>query len=224
MLLGIPIAVILKISFIDICLSGDNAVVIAMAARSLPGNQQRRAILYGGAAAILLRVTVTALVAWALRVPLLQLGGGLLLCWIAVKLLRGGEEEKDVKAGTTLGEAVATIVTADFVMSLDNMLAVGGASEGNVSLLLMGLLLSMAIIMFCSSLIARLMNRLPWLVYIGAGTLGYTAGEMILRDRWLHRFYVPSTTVQWLFPSITIGLVITLGYYLNHRAPAHRET
>lgn len=218
MLFGLPIAAILKITFIDIVLSGDNAVVIGMAARSLPAHQQKKAITLGGAAAIVLRVLVTAVVAYALKIPLLQLGGGLMLFWIAVKLMKGGEEEANVKSGSTMWDAVVTIVLADFVMSLDNMLAVGGASEGNLLLLLMGLIMSMAIIMFFSSVIAKLMNKFPWLVYIGAGILGYTAGEMMLRDRWLHKVYVPSHAVELIFPVVMILAVLGLGFYLNKRS------
>ncbi|HEY3368625.1 MAG TPA: TerC family protein [Symbiobacteriaceae bacterium] len=220
MLFGIPILAILKITFIDIVLSGDNAVVIAMASRSLPEKQQKKAILFGGGAAIALRVVLTAVVAYALKIPLLQLGGGLMLFWIAVKLLKGGDEEANVKSGSTMMDAVVTIVLADLVMSLDNMLAVGGASEGNLALLVMGLLMSMAIIMFSSTLIAKLMNKYGWLVYVGAGILGYTAGEMILKDGWLRKVWEPSPVMHWLFPVLVTAAVLGLGYVLGHKAGA----
>jgi len=223
-MLGIPIAAVLRITFIDIVLSGDNAVVIAMAARSLPERQQKRAIAGGGAAAIGLRVLVTALVAWALKIPLIQLGGGLMLLGIAVKLLIGGDDEvKDVKTNGTMWNAITTIVLADLVMSLDNMLAVGGASHGDMALLLMGLVISMGIIMFCSRLIAKLMNKHAWLVYVGAGILVYTAVEMILRDKFLHRIYTPTATAQWLFPTLMAVVVLVLSCLFNRR-PAKAES
>ncbi|HYF79172.1 MAG TPA: TerC family protein [Symbiobacteriaceae bacterium] len=218
MFTGITLGAVFQIILIDLVLSGDNAVVIAMAARSLPEAQQKRAILFGGAAAIGLRVVITAVVALALKVPLLQLGGGLLLCWVAWKLLTGGEEEAtDIKAANRLRDAVLTIVMADFVMSLDNMLAVGGASHGSLPLLLMGLLVSMGVIMFASTYIAKAMNRLPWLVYVGAGILAWTAGGMIMEDRWLHRVYAPGHSATLAAQAILTATVLVSGYLLNRR-------
>lgn len=219
MFTGITLGAICQIILIDLVLSGDNAVVIAMAARSLPERQQRQAIFWGGAAAIGLRVAMTAVVAFAMQVPLLQLAGGLLLCWIALRLLVSGENEgtSQVKAAASLRDAVVTIVMADFVMSLDNMLAVGGAAHGSMLLLMMGLLFSMAIIMFASSHIAGAMNRAPWLVYVGAGILTWTAGSMIVDDRWLHRLYTPGHAVAvGLQIALTAG-VLGAGYLLNRR-------
>lgn len=218
MFTGITLGAILQIIMIDLVLSGDNAVVIAMAARRLPEAQQKNAIFWGGAAAIGLRVIITAVVAIALKIPLLQLGGGLLLCWIALKLLIGGEEESaNVKEANTLRDAVVTIIMADFVMSLDNMLAVGGASHGSLPLLLFGLFVSMAVIMFASSYIARAMNNYPWLVYVGAGILTWTAAKMIMEDRWLHRIYEPSHTVTLAAQAILTVTVLAAGYLLNRR-------
>lgn len=213
----ISVAAVLKILVLDLILSGDNAVVIAMASRSLPPEQQKRAIFWGGAGAIGLRVLATALVAVLLVIPLLRLAGGLLLLWVAVRLLRGGEEEEHVKEGGSLGEAVVTIIAADFVMSLDNMLAVGGASHGSLWLLLTGLLISMGIIMFSSSLIARLMNRFGWLVYGGAAILAWTAGEMILQDRWLQKFYAPSHRVQLTILALITAAVLLTGFLSKGR-------
>jgi YjbE family integral membrane protein len=223
--LGILIGSVLKIIMIDLMLSGDNAVVIAMAARSLPEQQQKKAILFGGSAAIGLRVIITAVVAIALKIPLLQMAGGLLLCWIAVKLLAGGdEEEKEVKAANNMRDAILTIVMADFVMSLDNMLAVGGASHGSVPLLLMGLIFSMGIIMFSSTIIAKLMNKYGWLVYIGAGILGWTAGDMIMSDHWLLKVYAPGMVISLLFKVALTGVVLLVGYLLNRRQAARVTT
>jgi len=218
MFTGITLGAFLQIIMIDLVLSGDNAVVIAMAARSLPEQQQKRAIFWGGAAAIVLRIIITAVVAIALKIPLLQLGGGVLLCWIAVKLLAGGEEESaNVKAANSLRDAVLTIVMADFVMSLDNMLAVGGASHGSLVLLLMGLIVSMGVIMFASSYIAKAMNKLPWLVYVGVGILAWTAGGMIMEDRWLHRVFTPSHAVTLAAQAVLVAVLLGAGYLLNRR-------
>jgi YjbE family integral membrane protein len=221
MFAGISIAAILNIIVIDLMLSGDNAVVIAMAARNLPPVQQKKAIFWGGTAAIVLRIIITAVVSIALAIPLLQMIGGFMLCWIAYKLLAGGEEEEaNVKAGSNLRDAVVTIVTADFVMSLDNMLAVGGASHGSLGLLLFGLLVSMGLIMFSSQYIAKLMNRFAWLVYLGSGILAWTAGKMILDDRWLHRVYNPGSTTHLVVPALLVAVILGAGYMANRRAGA----
>lgn len=176
---------IFQIILIDVVLSGDNAVVIAMAAHKLPEHQRRRAILWGGGIAIFLRIVFTMIMSFLLMVPTLRLFGGILLVWIACKLLRDEEEEHvtaDSADRSTLA-AIKMIFLADFAMSLDNMLAVAGASHGDWKLLLGGLLISIAIIMTCSALIASWMNRWPWIVTLGAGILAFTAGEMMLGDR-----------------------------------------
>lgn len=214
---GITLGAVLSITFIDLILSGDNAVVIAMAVRSLPAAQQKKAIFWGGLGAIVLRVLITAVVAYALRIPLLQMAGGLMLCWIAVKLLVGDDENTDVRAGGNMRDAIVTIVTADFIMSLDNMLAVGGVSHGSVELLLFGLIISMGLIMFSSSFIAKLMNRFGWLVYVGSGILAWTAGKMIMEDRWLHRFYEPGVLVERIVSVVLVVAVLVTGYLLNRR-------
>ena len=183
---------ILQIILIDVVLSGDNAVVIAMAAHKLPEHQRKRAILWGGGVAIFMRILFTMIMAFLLMVPGLRMFGGILLVWIACKLLRD-EEEEDVTADSadrsTLA-AIKMIFLADFVMSLDNMLAVAGASHGNWKILLFGLLVSIAIIMSCSALIARLMNRYHWIVTLGAAILAFTAGEMMMNDRELAGYIV----------------------------------
>ena len=176
----------LSIVVLDLTLAGDNAVVIAMAVRSLPAKQQKTGIFWGAGAAIVLRVAVTFIAAQLLRVPLLQFGGGVLLLWIAWKLLQQppGAGEHHVRSSTAgLWEAIKIIALADFIMSTDNMLAVAAASHGSFFLLMFGLGLSIPIIMFCSALVARLMNKHPWLVLLGAAILGWVAGEMIVADR-----------------------------------------
>lgn len=186
------LASILQIIVIDIVLSGDNAVVIAMAAHKLPAYQRKRAILWGGGIAVFLRIVFTLVMAFLLMIPGVRLIGGLVLVWIACKLLVE-EEEHSVSADDADKSALAAIrmiFVADFVMSLDNMLAVAGASEGDWPRLLFGLMVSIAIIMTCSAFIARLMNRFQWIVYLGAAILAFTAAEMMLGDRELAGYVV----------------------------------
>lgn len=176
----------LSITILDLTLAGDNAVVIGMAVRSLPKKQQRLGIFWGAFGAVALRVACTFVAAQLLLIPLLQFGGGLLLLWIAWKLLQnppGAEAGEHIKGGTGLFEAVKIIVLADFIMSTDNMLAVAAASHGSFFLLLFGLGLSIPIILFCSAMVAMMMNKWPWLVIVGAAILGYVSGEMIVGDK-----------------------------------------
>ncbi len=202
---------VLGIVLVDLVLSSDNAVVIGLAARQLSGAQRQRAILVGGAGAIGLRMLFTALAGLLLRIPLLQFAGGLILIWIAWKLLQGPPPaaSHEVAAGETLGEAVRIIITADAVMSLDNILAVGGLSHGQVLLLLFGLGLSMPILLFGSTLVALVTRRLPVLAYLGGAILAWTAGTMLLSDPWLSPLLRSVAALQLLLPlGLTIGLPI----------------
>jgi len=168
----------------------------------------------------LLRVFFTALVAVLLGIPLLQAAGGLLLIWIAFKLLRQSSDEHTVKEGVNLFDAVRTIILADVIMSLDNILAVGGAAHGNLLLLLFGLCLSMPIILFGSSLVAALMNRLPWLVYLGAAILVYTAAEMILEDRMLGPYHPHTVWFEWGVIAVLVAGTLGMAYWRNLRDAA----
>jgi YjbE family integral membrane protein len=184
---------IAQIILIDIVLSGDNAVVIAMAAHKLPENQRKTAIWWGGGIAIGMRIAFTAIMALLLMLPGVRLIGGIVLVWIACKLLVDeGDDEHDLGAGKarrSTWAAIRMIFVADFVMSLDNMLAVAGAAGEEWWMVVMGLLVSIGIIMFCSSLIAGWMNRFPVIVYLGVAILAYTAGEMMIRDRELAGYF-----------------------------------
>jgi YjbE family integral membrane protein len=185
------LAKVAQIILIDVVLSGDNAVVIAMAAHKLPEKQRRKAIFFGGLVAIVLRVVFTLIMAFLLMVPGVRLIGGIVLVWIACKLLMGEDDEPEIdatKASRSIWAAVRMIFIADFVMSLDNMLAVAGAGGEDFQLLIFGLLVSIGIIMTCSAIIARLMSRYKIIVYIGAGILAFTAGEMMLGDRELAHY------------------------------------
>lgn len=218
---------VLSIVLIDIVLSGDNAVVIGMAARSLSPRQRKRAIVFGALGAICLRIFFTALAAILLMIPLLQFLGGLVLVWIAWKLLRQEEEQANVSEAKNLLEAIRIIVLADVIMSLDNILAVGAAAHGNLALLLFGLFLSMGIIMFCSNLVAILMHRFPVLVWLGAAVLAWVAAGMIVHDKFLDYLLAQvageqllALYEQWLPPLVTIG-VLAISYLARKReAPA----
>ncbi len=173
----------LSITILDLTLAGDNAVVIGMAVRGLPEKQRNKGIFWGAFGAVALRVACTFVVAQLLLIPLLQFGGGVLLLWIAWKLIMnppGEGEGEGIKAASGLFDAIKIIIMADMIMSLDNMLAVGAASHGSFFLLMFGLGLSIPIILFCSAMVAKMMNKWPWLVYVGAGILGWVAGEMIV--------------------------------------------
>jgi YjbE family integral membrane protein len=174
---------LIRIVIIDLVLSGDNAVVIGMAAHRLPPQQRRQAIIIGGGAAIGLRMLLTAIAALLLQIPGLQLVGGVLLIWIAFKLLKEEEESHEgIKVAGTMREAIITILVADFVMSTDNVLGVAGASEGHIGLLLFGLVFSMAILMWMGSLVANLINRFIWLSYVGAAVIAWTGALMVFED------------------------------------------
>jgi YjbE family integral membrane protein len=177
------LSAIVSIIIIDLVLSGDNAVVIGMAARNLSPENRRRAIIFGGAGAIGLRVLFTAMATLLLGIPGLQAIGGVLLIWIAYRLIRPqGNAHGNIQEAGTLGEAIRTIILADVVMSLDNILAVAGAAHGDVRLLMFGLLLSIPILLFGSELVARLIGRFPAFLYIGAYVLVHAAVAMFFHD------------------------------------------
>ncbi|MDA8353254.1 MAG: TerC family protein [Firmicutes bacterium] len=211
-----------NIIILDLVLSGDNAVVIGMAARKLPDRQRKQVILYGTGAAVLLRVTLTLIAVWLLKVPLLKTVGGLLLIWIAIKLLADEGEEADIHVGQGLRSAIKTIIVADIVMSLDNVLAVAGAAHGNFWLVLFGLALSIPLLMWGSKTVASIMNRLPWLVYVGAGILAYTAGQLIVDDPVIHEnVIVYAEFLSWLIPTALVLLVLWVGHAWKE-ARSHR--
>jgi len=176
---------LMQIMMVNIVLSGDNAVVIALAARGLPAHQQKIAVMWGSGGAVVLRVILTVVAVALLKIPFLQFVGGLLLVWIAYQLLTEEEEAEGTEHhghGNLMG-AVKTILIADVVMSLDNTLAIAGVAKGNYTLLGLGLALSIPLVVFGSTIIMKLMDRFPVIVYIGAGLIAYTAGEMIEGDK-----------------------------------------
>jgi YjbE family integral membrane protein len=207
----------LGIVVIDLTLAGDNALVIALAVRTLPKRQQFQGRIWGTVGAVVLRLAFIAIVTVLLGIPLLQLAGGLLLIWIAIKLVRqeeaGGEEH--VRQGTTLWSAVWIIIVADVVMSLDNVLAVAAAAHGDFLLVVFGIALSLPLVVWGSGVLARMMNRWPWIIWIGAGILGYVAGEMILKDQivagWLGS---AGTVLHHLLPMVLAAALTVLGWWI----------
>ncbi|HSA78214.1 MAG TPA: TerC family protein [Nitrospirota bacterium] len=199
-----------SIVIIDLILAGDNAVVIAMAVRSLPKEQRRKGIIYGAAAAVVLRVALTFFVAQLLKVSYVKLIGGILITWIGVKLfIEGAPEEADRKEAASLWHAVKIIVIADTTMALDNMLAVGAASHGNLFLLLFGLGVSIPFIVFTSNLLSMLMDRYPVIIYIGAAILGKVGGEMIITDPVIVSLLGPTRPINYLVEGIfAFGVII----------------
>jgi YjbE family integral membrane protein len=212
------ISSILMIVGIDIILGGDNAVVIAMASRNLPERQRNLAVVLGTALAIIVRIILTTIVVYLLKIPFLQLVGGMTLLFISLKLLIEKEEDAAViKPGATLWRAVQTIVTADVAMGLDNVIAIAGAAHGNTSLVIFGFLLSVPIIIFGSKFILFWLERYPSLVYIGAAILAYTSGKMITNEQRIENLYDQLPFFKSLFPIITIIIVVLLGSLLNRR-------
>jgi YjbE family integral membrane protein len=173
---------LLKIIGVNLVLSGDNAVVIALAARSLPQRQQKAAVLWGSGAAVLMRIILTIFAVALLTLPWLKLAGSLLLFWIGIKLLVPEEGGEDIDASDNLIAAIKTILIADLVMSIDNVIAVAAAAQGSMTLLILGLAISIPLVIFGSTLLLHLMERWPVIITIGGGLLGFVAGEMLVTD------------------------------------------
>ncbi len=210
---------LLKIIWINIILSGDNAVVIALAARSLPAAQQRMAIFWGSGAAVVLRIALTVVAAKLLELSYLQIVGGLLLLWIGLQLL--GEEEEDGghdKESGSLMVAVRTILIADLVMSLDNVIAVAAAAKGSMLLLILGLLISIPLVIFGSTLMIKLMERFPVIVTLGAALIGWVGGETIVSDVALKDLLAGNPWLHYAAAAAGAGIVLGGGQVLRWRA------
>jgi YjbE family integral membrane protein len=209
-----------SIVVIDLSLAGDNALVIALAVRSLPAREQWLGRVWGTAAAVGLRLLFIAVVSALLSIPLLRAVGGLLLLWIAIRLVRpGGEAEGHVRHGTSLRQAIWIIVVADVTMSLDNVLAVAAAAHGDMLLVSLGIALSLPIVVWGSGFLARFMTRQPWIIWIGGGILGYVAGEMITDDPvvrgWLGAH---ADTVDDVVSLLLAASLVLLGWWLARTA------
>ncbi len=216
---------LLKIVWVNLLLSGDNAVVIALAARNLAGSQQRRAIVFGSGAAIVLRVVLTLFAVQLLQLPWLKFAGAALLLWIGIGLLSEAEDDTHVQASSSTWVAVRTILVADLVMSLDNVIAVAAAAnsapaDARPMLLLVGLGLSIPLIMLGSTLLLKMMQRFPALITLGAALLGFVAGEMATTDAAVHAWF--ETHLQGLDYTVSIGcavFVVAVGLTLARRSP-----
>src|SRR5262245_17767475 len=208
---------VLGIIVIDLTLAGDNALVIALAVRSLPKRQQFWGRIWGTAGAVGLRLLFITVATMLLTIPFLQLVGGLLLLWIAFKLVRqqAGAEEGHVRHGGSLREAIWIIIVADAVMSLDNVLAVAAAAHGDLTLVVFVIALSLPIVVWGSGLLAALMNRFVWIIWLGGGILGYVAGEMILKERHLERLIDPANPAHDLLPILPAVVIVALGWWFS---------
>lgn len=210
---------LLQIIWIDLLLSGDNAVVIALACRNLPAEQRKMGIWLGAGAAIGLRIIFALMITYLLAVPFLKIVGGVLLFWIAIKLVAMDDGHGEVEAPTSLWSAVKTIAIADAVMSLDNVLAVAAASHGNVWLFIFGLLLSIPLIIYGSSMVLTLLQRFPILIWLGAALLGWIAGDMITEDPWfISQFGKMPGLMQYLGDTIGALFVLALGFFFKWRS------
>ncbi|WP_281252331.1 TerC family protein [Sporomusa malonica] len=207
---------------VNIVLSGDNAVVIAMASRCLPPKQQKMAILWGSAGAIGLRVILTIAAVVLLKIPYLQFIGGLLLVWIGVKLLVEDDHCENIDASDSLWTAIKTIIIADIVMSLDNTLAIAAIAEGDYLLLALGLGLSIPLIIFGSKILVILMDRFPIIVYAGAALIAWTAGVMINKDPAIG-IYILEYTPEWLLPAVITVVTVVLGYWHKNMRAAQTD-
>jgi YjbE family integral membrane protein len=217
---------LVAIIVIDLVLAGDNAIVIALAARSLPPQLQKRAIVWGALGAIVVRSAMTLVVVWLLKIPGLLLVGGALLIWIAYRLLlpEEGNGENHGPGATTFWGAMRTIVVADAVMGLDNVLAVAGAAHGSYLLVVLGLLISIPIVIWGSTLILRWVERFPVIVYVGAGVLAWTAAKMMLSEPLVKDSFQANGLLAPLAYLTVIGGVLWTGFARNHRHLESRIT
>lgn len=216
---------VFKIIMIDVLLSGDNAVVIALACRNLPLEQRKKGILFGVLGAIGLRIVLTFFAVGMLSLPYLKLVGALLLIWIGIKLILPEDEhgEGNIQADTRLFGAVKTIIIADFVMSLDNVLGVAAAAKGNMLLLVFGLLISIPMIAWSSQLVLKLIDRFPFIIYAGGALLGYVAGEMLVSESLFKPLVEAQHYLHWAIPALCALLVLGVGKWLAMRKVAAGE-
>lgn len=217
---------LLAIILIDLVLAGDNAIVIALAARNLPDNLKKKAILWGTVGAIVVRSVMTVGVVWLLKIPGLMLVGGLGLVWIAYKLLADqGEGEHDGPVVTTFAGAMKTIIVADALMGVDNVLGVAGAAHGSFDLVVIGLLISVPIVVFGSTMVLKLVERFPAIIQIGSAVLALTAAKMIVSEPWLANVFGSSagpvdalqTAARWGTYAVAVGGVLLAGWWSQRK-------
>lgn len=217
------LSALLSVILIDLILAGDNAVVIALAVRNLKGRQKTWGLILGAGAAVMLRVICTFFAAQMLRIMFLKFIGGALIAWIAVKLLTQEDGDEKVSEASNLIQAIKLIVIADIVMSIDNMLAVAGASKGNAFLLVFGLGLSIPLVVGTASFLSRLMEKYPVIVVIGSAVLGKVAGEMMITDPWIQKtFQIPHWAV-YVVEAVCAVVVVVVGKLIMKRKKAKME-
>jgi len=205
-----------EIVWVNILLSGDNAVVIALACRSLPDSQRNKAVLLGAGAAVVLRIIFTLMTTALLGLPWVKLVGGLVLFWIAIKLLVPEDEDPDVAAHSNLWRAVQTVAIADVVMSLDNVIAIAAVAKGDWTLIIFGLLVSIPLVIFGSQLIMKVMNRFPVVVWLGAALLGYVAAEIMIEDTAVAGFFA-GPYAHWIAEALGVFVVLFVGFILRRK-------
>ncbi len=214
---------LMAIILIDLVLAGDNAIVIALAARNLPKHLQKKAIVWGTVGAIAVRTLMTLVVVWLLKIPGLMLVGGLGLLWIAYKLIadQGGDDGDHGPGATTFMGAMKTIVVADALMGIDNVLGVAGAAHGAMDLVVLGLLISVPIVVFGSTMVLKLVDRFPAIIYIGAAVLAWTAASMITNEpvlsQWFGTREAPETVLRWAVAAVCIVAVLGTAWLATRR-------
>jgi len=206
----------LEIIWVNILLSGDNAVVIALACRSLPDSQRNKAVMMGAGAAVVLRIVFTLMTTALMGLPWVKLIGGIVLLWIAIKLLVPEDEDPDVAAHNSLWRAVQTVAIADVVMSLDNVIAIAAVAKGNWALIIFGLLVSIPLVVFGSQLIMNIMNRYPVVIWLGAALLGYVAAEIMIEDTVVAGFFAGKYT-HWFAEALGVFIVLFVGFLLRRK-------
>ncbi len=213
---------LLTIMGINILLSGDNAVVIALAAQALPADQQKKAIFWGSLSAVVFLIVLTIFASTLLHIPYLRLVGAVLLTWIGIKLLAGGDEDGDIKQSDNLWSAIRTILVANLVMSLDNILGVAGAAHDNKILMIIGLGISIPVVIFGSTMLMKVMERFPFIITIGAALIGKVAGEMLVDDAAISTWIEPHKQT-WEYGAQIGGALIVLivGKFLQKK---HQST
>ncbi|MED4909327.1 TerC family protein [Brevibacillus centrosporus] len=215
---------LLIIITINIVLSGDNAVVIAIACRKLAPQQRKRAILWGTFLAVIVRVIATVLAVYLLKIPFLYLVGGAVLLWISYNLLREEDEDSQIESSEDMVQAVKTIVVADVMMGLDNVLAIAGAANGNLVLIVLGLIISVPLMVFGSQLILKAMERFNWLVYLGSAVLAWAAANMITNEEIIADWLSTYSGLEAVIKIVLVALVLFLGYWQrSHHDQAHAE-
>ncbi|MFV9511770.1 TerC family protein [Tepidibacillus sp. LV47] len=215
---------LLSIIMIDIVLGGDNAILIALATRKLNQKQRKKAVFWGVFGAVAVRAILTAVAVYVLKVPFIKFVGGILLVWIAYKLLVEEEKHDEVKSGENTWAAIKTIVIADLLMGIDNVLAVAGAAHGHPLLVVLGLLISIPIIVWGSGIILRFIERFPIIIFLGGAIIAWTAGKMIVEDSIIHREIISQLPLLDLIIPISITiLVVLMGYWKRNASASYNK-